>query len=173
MAWAAIRTITPGQGYTFQNAYDVEAGASPLFINYNGIGRTVVKFDTAGSGLGKIPHAIILAYKVYGKPTGAIRMGIRKASDDSFQLIAEWPIEDTIREANGIHVVTIQGHNDYAMVANDKVSIEYPSSATNGLSIASAGSNNISGFTSQSHSGSTYSNTANALAITINARVAV
>lgn len=64
-------------------------GRHRFFINYTGgTGRTAVKFDTGSSGLGTIPYAVILEYKTCGKPTGVITFGIRKAADDSFQLIA-------------------------------------------------------------------------------------
>jgi hypothetical protein len=173
-AFAAASLSAGGTINTHVNIYDVQPGQSPVFINYTaGIGRTVVKFDTGGTGIGKIPYAVVLAYNVFGRPTGVIRMGIRKASDDlSFVLIAEHPIDDFIDEPSGLHVVTIQGYSDYAMVANDKISIEYPSNTLDGLAIASTGANTVPGFTSQSHNGSTYSNTANALALTIRARVA-
>ena len=174
MAYAAASLSAGGTIYIHVTAYEVQPDLSPVFINYTaGIGRTVVRFDTGSSGIGKIPNTVVLAYKTYGRPTGIIRMGIRKASDDSFILIAEWPIEIPATTAGkAYHTVTIEGHNAYVMVANDKISIEYPSNTLDGLSIATADSS-PSGFTSQSHNGSTYSNTANALAISINARVAV
>lgn len=54
------------------------------------------------------------------------------------------------------------------MVTNDVVSIEFPSSATDGLEIsANTSVGNPSGYTGRNHNGTTWANTANPPAITI------
>jgi hypothetical protein len=65
-----------------------------------------------------------------------IRTGIRKASDDSFIPVAEWPADYSKPVgANSVYTVTAEGINNYSIVANDKFSIEYSGTATNGIEI--------------------------------------
>ena len=68
-----------------------------------------------------------------GTLTVPLKVGIRKAAGDTFQLLAEWPIEKlgqpwiTTGAGGGpnavqfIHI-TVQGGNNYEMLANDKIS---------------------------------------------------
>jgi len=129
-----------------------------------------VKFDTASVDLGKSPETITIHYRVFGKPKGNFVVGIRKASDDSFALIAEWLIEGNL-SPNIIRTAVVEGVNTYPMLANDLLSIEYPASSTDGLEIAtSTAQGNLSKFTSQQYT-ETYTNTPNPLAITIKARM--
>jgi len=61
-------------------------------------------------------------------------------------------------------------NNTYQMVANDIVSIEFPSNAVNGFEITTNSSaSDPSGYTSRSHNGTTWSSAlGDPLAITIN-----
>ena len=88
------------------------------------ISRTAIKFDTGNTYLGSIPIAITFSFRKVGNPTGVIRTGIRKASDDSFIPIADWPAEYT-RPDSAITLVTAEGYNAYSIASNDKYSIEY------------------------------------------------
>jgi hypothetical protein len=111
----AFSTIPAGQTVTKPNAYSVALPASPTFIQHIGtISRTAVKFDTGNTFLNTTPIAITFSFRKIGEPTGVIKMGIRKASDDSFILIAEAPAEFS-RNKNGIYTVTVGGNNTYSM----------------------------------------------------------
>jgi hypothetical protein len=166
----------PGPLNTFPYAYNVALPASPTYIQHIGtISRTAVKFDTGNTYIGSYPIAITFSFRKIGNPTGAIRTGIRKASDESFILIAEWPADYTRPGTiNGIYTVTAEGGNSsYAIVANDKFSIEYTgTSATNGIEIAMnpQTANPTQTSTTQQYTG-TYASAANALAATIKTRM--
>jgi hypothetical protein len=172
-AFGAFSTIPVGQLVSFPNAYSVALPSSPTFIQHVGtISRTAVKFDTGNTFLGSKPVAITFAFRKIGNPLGVIRTGIRKASDDSFILIAEWPAEFSKHNANGIYTVTAEGGNTYAIVANDKLSIEYSGSATAGIEIAMNPQvvNPTQTATTQQYAGS-YASSANALAATVTTKV--
>jgi hypothetical protein len=135
-----------------------------------------VKFDTGNTFLGSSPVAITFSFRRIGNPAGAIKTGIRKASDDSFIPIAEWPAEYTtpgIGPNANLYTVTVEGGgaNSYSIVANDKLSIEYSGTATAGIEIAmSATANPTQTSSTQQYTGS-YASAANALAATIKTRV--
>ena len=166
-----------------QAHYSVPLGASPGSIVFNGTtSRLAVKFDSGSAGIGSIPYKIDIPYKRVGNPNGTLKVGIRKAAGDTFQLIAEWPIEKLgqpwITTGGGggpnaiqfIHI-SVQGGNEYAMLANDKISLEFPPDATNTIEIGT-GTGLPAGFTSQQYTGS-YTNTAQPLAISITSKVLV
>jgi flagellin-like hook-associated protein FlgL len=173
VAFAALAKDPSGQVVKFPSAYSAALPSNPTFIQHVGtISRTTVKFDTGNTFLGSKPVAITFAFRKIGNPLGVIRTGIRKASDDSFILIAEWPAEFSKHNANGIYTVTAEGGNTYAIVANDKFSIEYSGSATAGIEIAMnpQTANPTQTSTTQQYTG-TYASAANALAATIKTRV--
>ena len=129
--------------------FNVSPGTSPTFVAFSGIvSRLAVKFDTSGVGLGTIPYKITIPYRRIGNPTGNISVGIRKAVGDTFTLIAEWPIVEL--RHSGIITINVQGGNDYQMVANDKLSIEYPPDNSNTIEVACS-TGLSSGFTSQQY----------------------
>ena len=162
-------------------------GASPGTIVFSGTtSRLVVKFDTTGIGLGSMPYKISIPYKRIGNPSGTLKVGIRKAAGDTFQLIAEWPIVTqgqpwiTTQGGGGpnavqwINITVEGGSNEYQMVANDKLSIEFPPDATNTIEIATNTQvSNPAGFTCQQWTGAAYGNTTNPLAVTIVSKVLV
>jgi hypothetical protein len=153
----------------------VPQGTSLSFIQHVGsINRTALKFDTGNTFLGSTPIAITFSFRKVGNPTGVIRTGIRKASDDSFISIAEWPAEYTrpLASANGIYTVTAEGYNAYSVAANDKYSIEYAGTASAGIEILMnpQTANPTQTATTQQYTGS-YTNAANALAASIKTRV--
>ena len=56
------------------------------------------------------------------------------------------------------------------MVANDVVSVKFPSNATDGLELTTiTAQGNPAGYTGRSHDGSTWANTSNPPALTIKA----
>ena len=159
--------------------YDVSLGTSPDQIAFSGtVSRLVVKFDTAGAGLDSIPYKITIPYKRVGNPQGTLSVGIRKASDDSFVPIAEWPIA---QDAKLVFVtepaapvvpawinIRVQGNQTYQMAANDKISLEYTPDDTNTIAIGvSTTESSPSGFTCQAYDDGSYGDTANPLAIRI------
>ena len=174
-------TDTPIHIVSRQAVYNVPSGTNPSTIPFSGTtSRLVVKFDTAGVGIGTLPYKIKIPYKRVGNPSGTLRVGIRKAAGDTFQLIAEYHIVAVgttwITTGGGPYTpvwnnITIEAANEYQMVANDKLSLEYTPDATNTIEIGtSTTQSNPSGFTSQSFTG-TYTNTTNPLAISITSRV--
>ena len=171
-AFAWSRTSGGGQIATHPIAYSVSQGAGLSFIQSGFISRTAVKFDTGNTFLGSTPIAITFSFRKIGTPTGVILTGIRKASDDSFIPIADWPAE-YIRPGshNGVYTVTEEGYNAYSIAANDKFSIEYAGTATAGIEISiSQTANPTQTATTQQYAGS-YASAANALAATIKTRV--
>jgi hypothetical protein len=173
-AYAAAVLEGGGQVATHPISYNVSQGTSLSFIQHIGtISRTAIKFDTGNTSLGSTPIGITFSFRRVGNPTGPIKTGIRKASDDSFILLSEWPAEYTRPGiSNGVYTVTVEGSNTYSVVANDKFSIEYTGTATNGIEILMnpQTANPTQTATTQQYTGS-YASAANALAATIRTRV--
>jgi hypothetical protein len=126
-----------------------------------------------GVGIGTSPYKIEIPYRRIGNPTANISVG-RKSAGDTFQLIGQWPTNGYTKATPIITIEVDQGFKTgistmYQMVANDKISIEYPPFATDTVEIACS-SGLPSGFTSQAYTGS-YAPTAAPLAIKITSRV--
>jgi hypothetical protein len=168
IAAAAVITGQYDDGLT--TFYNVDLGASPGHIAYNGIGRVGVRYDASASGLNTSVKSVLVKFRKYGSPTGNITVGVRKASDDSLVTIGTFPIEgfNHVPAATEQSLVLRLRSNVYQMVQNDVVSVEFPSNATNGIEIStSTTEGNPSNYTGRSHNGTTWSNTANPPAITI------
>jgi hypothetical protein len=85
-----------------------------------------------------------------------------------WSLSGTWPIEQFGPAATEQSFVVRLRSNAYQMVANDVVSVEFPSSATDGLEISTnTAQGNPTGYTGRQHNGTAWSNTANPPAITI------
>lgn len=153
---------------TRESRYNISPGASPTFVPFSDdVSRLAVSFDS-DTALGLVPYRITVTYRKVGTPQGVLSVGIRKADGDTFQLIAEHPLL-TQSTNTGVYTINVEGHNDYAMLEGDGVSIEYPSDNTNTIEVACNGSPPTD-FTSESYDGS-YSATAAALALKITSRV--
>jgi hypothetical protein len=62
--------------------YDVSIGAAtPGHIQYNGIGRVGVRFDSGASGLNSSSKSVWVFFRKNGNPLGNITVGVRKAED--------------------------------------------------------------------------------------------
>ena len=145
--------------------YNVASNAN--YLQFNGIGRVGVRFDASASGLGSSVKSVTCILRKYGLPTGNITVGIRKASDDSLVPIRTFPIE-SLPSTSDMSVAFRLRTNDYNMVQNDLVTVEFPSNATNGLEIAvNTSVGNPSNYTGRQHNGSVYANTTNPPAIVI------
>jgi hypothetical protein len=144
--------------------YNVSPETTPTFVSFTGTTeRYAIQHDTGGDGVGNIPYRVTFHYQRIGNPTGNVSVGIKKASDDSFVLLAEHPVSEPVKA--GLITVVVEGSNSYEFVANDKISIEYPPNETDTIELA-CGTNLPSGFTSQSYDGS-YAATAEPLAAKI------
>jgi hypothetical protein len=169
-AIAAASTVTPTALVTHPTIYNVAPGSAPSWIAFNTLSRMAVKIDTGNTNLGTNPIEVKFNFRTYGVASGLIRVGIRKASDDSFLLIAEHPIEFNQALIGVPQTATIRGANPYSLVANDKVSIEFPANATSGIELAVSTSEAFpTNTTSQQYSAGSWANTASnrPLAVTI------
>jgi hypothetical protein len=153
---------------TRANHYNVTPNGALPFIPFSGTtSRLAVQFNTAGVGLGSIPFSVTIPYRRVGNPEGVISIGIRKAAGDTFTLLAQHPVSDP--KSTGLITAGIEGFSTYEMVANDKISIEYPPDSTNTIELA-CGTGLPSGFTSQQYTGS-YAATAAPIAVKIRSKV--
>lgn len=147
-------------------AYSVDREPNAMPLRFTGLERLLVNFNAGGSGIGTIPFKVIIPFKTVGYPPDShIRVGIRKRVDDSFALLAEYPITYNIK--SGWNTITVEGHSDYQMVADDKLSIEYPPDPDNTIEIATSTAAAPAGYKSQSYDGETYTDTTDQLAIQI------
>ena len=81
--------------------------------------------------------------------------------------MAEWPVTETRPMDHGIQTIVVEGANEYQMVADDKISIEYPPAETDTIEVACSTTQSLpAGFTSQQYTGS-YAATTNPIAIRI------
>jgi len=173
-AWQAQQA--PGPTISDQYSYDVAKPVypptHPTFIQLTGGGvtRAAVRFDTGNASIGTKPKEFTFYWKKLTLATsGNIVVCIRKASDDTIAAtLAECPVEGPTWQVNELRTATVGGVNNYEIVANDLLSIEFPSG---GIEIAMNPSeaNPVGLFTSRSYNGSAWS--ANAIAGAIKTRV--
>lgn len=151
--------------------YNMDLDATPGHIAHNGIGRTGVRFDAGASGIGTPIRSVLVRFRKYGLPTGPITINIRKGTDDTVAAtIGTWNIEHFPAGVEQSIVVRNRQQNTWNMVANDIVSVEFPSNATNGFEIStnSVETNPINNYTSRSHNGTSWNaTTSDPLAIII------
>lgn len=161
----------PNPTITEPTVYVVAKPTSPTFIQLTGVvNRAAVRFDTGNTSIGSKPIEFTFYWKKISIATsGNIAIVIRKASDDTIAAtLAEWPVpqEQTVNELN---TATVGGVNNYAIVANDLLSIEFPSGIEIAMNPLQA--NPVGLFTSRSYNGTTWSSAANAIAGAIKTRV--
>jgi hypothetical protein len=146
--------------------YNVASDAN--YLQYNGIGRVGERFDASASGLGTSVKSVLIRFRKCGLLTGPITVGVRKASDDSLVTINTIPIESFPSTNTEQSVALRLRSNDYQMVENDVVSVEFPSNTTNGLEIAvNTSQGNPTNYTGRQHNGTTWSNTTDPPAIIV------
>jgi hypothetical protein len=152
--------------------YDVAKPTSPTFIQLTGgVYRAAVRFDTGNTSIGSKPIEFTFYWKKLNIATsGNIVVCIRKASDDTVAAtLAEWPVEGATWQVNELRMATVGGVNNYAIVANDLLSIEFPEGIEIAMNPSQA--NPVGLFTSRSFDGTVWSSTANAIAGKIRTRV--
>jgi hypothetical protein len=98
--------------------------------------RFGIKINTGHNALGDAVIRISFQYRTYGtaedwgatmlnpQPSKVLKIGCRKILDDSFVPIAEYPIQFEPLKAGLIQSATVQGHNNYNLVAGDNVVFE-------------------------------------------------
>jgi len=152
--------------------YDVAKPASPTFVQLTGgVNRAAVRFDTGNASLGTKPKEFTFYWRKLTLATsGNIVVCIRKASDDTIAAtLAEWPVEGPTWQVNELRTAIVGGVNNYEIVANDLLSIEFPSGIEIAMNPGQA--NPVGLFTSRSYNGTAWSSTANAIAGKIKTRV--
>jgi hypothetical protein len=119
--------------------------------------------------IGQSVKSVWLRFRKNGLPTGPITVNIRKGSDDTVaETIGTFDIQHFPQNTETELTIRNRFNNTYNMVANDSVSVEFPSNATNGFEISThSTAGNPTNTTSRSHNGTTWSNTADPLCITV------
>jgi hypothetical protein len=112
--------------------------------------------------------SVHVRFRKYGLPTGNITVNIRKGTDDTVAAtLGSYPVESFPANVESTFIVRLRS-NTWNMVANDQVSVEFPSNATNGFEIsANSVASNPTNYTGHSFNGTTWSNTSDPPAITI------
>jgi hypothetical protein len=150
--------------------YSIPTGAVPGTIQYNGVTRVGVRVDAGSTAIGLPIKSVTVNGRKYGAPTGNITVGVRKALDDSLVTIGTLSMTTGFAGAAGsdFSFALRLRTNAYSTVLNDVISVEFPSSATDGFTIlTNTSQGNPATFTGRSHNGTIWSNTANPPAITI------
>ena len=167
MATAALLSGQYDDGLT--TFYSLDPDVTPTHIAHNGITRTCVRMDASGSGLNQAVKSVTIRFRKYGLPTGNIIVNIRKGSDDTVaSTIGTIPIEAFPQNVENEVVLRNRFGNTYQMIANDLVSVEFPSNATNGFEITThSTASNPANYTGRSFNGSVYASTSDPLCIKI------
>lgn len=148
----------------------VNNNPSPSYLQYNGLGRVGVRYDAGASGLGVPVKSVWVFCRRYGNPTGNVTVNVRKGSDDTVaSTIGTFDIRNISSSTQGSSFAVRNGSNTWNMVASDVVSVEFPSSATDGLEIALNTTVGLpSNYVGRIHNGTSWNaNTANPPAIYI------
>jgi hypothetical protein len=135
--------------------YDVSQSGSG-HLEFDGPTRFGVRFDAGASGLNEAVTEVVVRFRKYGTPSGSATVGIRKNSDGTLISLGTFTPNSF---GSGEQTATISApSNTYLMVTSDRVSVEFPSDATDGMELDeddTGGSH--TGYTCQSFTGSTWS----------------
>jgi hypothetical protein len=147
--------------------YQRDLGSAPGHIQYTGtVTRTGISFLAGASGLNLSVKSIHVRFRKYGSPVGNIVCGIRKASDGTLVTLGTYPIESFPAGVEQTLIVRLRS-NSYLMLTSDRVSIEFPASATDGLEISTNTTDGpVTNYQSQQWTGS-WANTSNPISITV------
>ena len=174
IVWDAAQN--PGPTITEPTVYDVAKPiyppTHPTFIQFTGgINRAAIRFDTGNAYIGTKPVEFTFYWRKLTLATeGKIIVCIRKASDDTIAAtLAEWPVEGPTWQVNELRTAIVGGVNNYAIVANELISIEFPEGIEIAMNPSQA--NPVGLFTSRSYNGTVWSSTANAIAGRIRTQV--
>lgn len=145
--------------------YDVsQSGGGHL--EFDGPTRFGVRFDSGASGIGQAVTEVVVRFRKYGSPAGNATVGVRKNSDGTLLSLGTFAPNSF---GSGEQSTTINAaSNTYNMVANDRVTVEFPSDSTDGMEMDeddTGGSH--SGYTCQSFTGSTWSTEASGIGMRI------
>lgn len=151
---AQLPTGGTGTG-TAVTRYDVsQSGGGHL--EFDGPSRFGVRFDAGAAGLGESVVEVVVRFRKYGTPSGNCTVGIRKASDGTLVSLGTFAPNSF---GSGEQTATINASsNTYDMVSGDRVSVEFPSNASDGMELDeddTGGSH--PNMTCQSFTGSTWS----------------
>jgi hypothetical protein len=161
--WASVAGGRHDDGLT--SLYNIPTGAVPGTIQYNGVTRVGVRVDAGSTAIGLPIKSVVVNGRKYGSPTGNITIGVRKALDDSLVTIGTWPIQQFGVGSDFSFVVRLRT-NAYSTVLNDVISVEFPTSATDGFTIlTNTSQGNPATFTGRTHNGSVWANSTNPPAI--------
>jgi hypothetical protein len=165
--WSSVALGQHDDGMT--TLYNMPTGAVPGTIQYNGVTRVGVRIDAGSTAIGLPIKSVVVNGRKYGSPTGNITVGVRKALDDSLVTIGTVSMTTGFAGSAGsdFSFVVRLRTNAYSTVLNDVVSVEFPSSATDGFTILTNTSQGNPGtFTGRQHNGTIWSNSANPPSIT-------
>lgn len=134
--------------------YDVNQSSSG-HLEMDTPSRFGVRFDSGASGLNQAVREVTVRWRNYGSPSGSATVGIRKNSDGTLVSLGTFTPGSF---GSGERSTTISAPtNTYLMLTNDRVSIEFPANASNGIEIDQDDAASPSGYTSQQWTGSSWS----------------
>jgi hypothetical protein len=147
-------TALPAGGSGSQTTrYNVTQNSASHSEFDSGVTRQVVRFDAGASGLGEAVTEVIVRFRKYGTPSGNVTVNIRKGSDDTVASTIGTFTPNSF--GSGEQTATVSNlSNSYSMVSGDRMSIEFPSNATDGVELDEDTGASPSGYTSQYYTGS-------------------
>ena len=144
----------PGGGGTTNTRYNVVQNSSG-HLEMDTVSRIAVRFDSGASGINEAVTEVTVRFRKYGTPSGSATVGIRKNSDGT--LISLGTFTPNSFGSGEQSTVISAPSNTYQMLANDRVSVEFPANASDGIELDEDTGSSPSGYTSQWWTGSSWS----------------
>jgi hypothetical protein len=133
-----------------QTYYDVSLGNNPSWLKFDTPTRYGVQINAGHDALGSAVIRVSFQYRTYGNredwgatatgigpfPVRTVKVGIRKIVDDSYLLIAEYPVEYHPLREGIIQSATVGGVLTYDLVAGDHVTFETEADSNAGIELA-------------------------------------
>jgi len=145
--------------------FDVTQNSATHYELAAGLSRLGVRFNSGAPGLGEAVTEVVVRFRKYGTPSGSATVGIRKNSDSTLVSLGTF-VPNSFGSGEQVATIAAPG-NTYAMLANDRVSLEFPGDDTDGIELDEDTGADPTGFESQEFSGSTWSNTSATLGFRI------
>ncbi len=145
--------------------YDV-VQSSADHMEMSGYSRLAVRFNSGAPGLGQAVTEVVVRFRKYGSPSGSATVGIRKASDGTLVSLGTFT-PSSFGSGEQVATITPSPASTYLLVVNDRISVEFPDNASDGIELDEDDAGPPSGFTSQGWNGSAWTDTTEAIALRI------
>lgn len=156
-----------GGGGGGSTVYNQTVGSSPQHLEFEGgVSRAGIKFNSGNASIGKIVTKVTAQLRKQNSPSGTASIVVRSLGGTLRTTLGTFSPGSL---GSGEQTITVNYTGTYQLVADDVVSVEYPS-GSNTIELTEidpSGPNDITGFTSVVSTGGAFSNNSRLICMVI------